>query len=310
MLSTAARERVRSTVPWWAKCALKLSLAQLRVNYHLLRAVALARHGGMCKPNYAFDTFRRHFDAADFCNKPGGFTLLELGPGDALSTALVAKAHGAASTWLVDVGPFATTDLRVYRGVARALAERGLTPPDLSSARSLEDVLASCSARYETGGLLSLRALPEASVDLVFSNSALQCVPSRELPEMMKELRRVLKPRGACVHSIDLRDMMGQSLNHLRFSDRVWDSSWFCRAGFHTNRLRFPEWVDLFERTGFEVEVSELNQWTSLPVRRESMARPYRDMPEEGLLVATVRVVLRRPPAAGSAGGTDAKAGV
>jgi hypothetical protein len=122
----------------------------------------------------------------------------------------------------------------------------------------------------------------------------------------MKELRRILKPGGACVHSIDLRDMMGQSLNHLRFSDRVWDSPWFRRAGFHTNRLRFPEWVELFERAGFEVEVSELNRWTSLPVRRESLARPYRDIAEEGLLVATVRLVLRRP-AAGSACGTGAR---
>jgi SAM-dependent methyltransferase len=291
---TSARDRLRSAAPWWGKCALKLALAPLSVDYRALRAFSLARHGGMRRPGFAFDAFRRHFHAADFGNKPAGFTVLELGPGDALSTAVVARAHGAASTWLVDVRPFATTDVAVYRRVARFVAEQGLTPPDLSTSRTLADVLASCSAHYETGGLASLRALPDASFDFIFSNSVLQCVPPAELPPTMDELRRLLRPPGACVHSIDLRDMMGQSLNHLRFPERVWDSAWFRRAGFYTNRLRFPDWMELFRRAGFEAEASEVNRWTNLPVARESLAYPYQDMTDESLLIATVRVVLRR----------------
>jgi SAM-dependent methyltransferase len=270
-----------------------LALAPLPVDYRALRALSLARHGGMRRPGFAFDVFRRHFDAADFGHKAGGFTVLELGPGDALSTAVVAKAHGAASTWLVDVRRFATTDVAVYQRVARFIAERGLTPPDLGSSLTLADVLASCSAHYESGGLASLRALPDASFDLVFSNSVLQCLRPGELPATMNELRRILRPHGACVHSIDLRDMMGQSLNHLRFPERVWDSAWFRRAGFYTNRLRFPDWMELFRRAGFEAEASEVNRWATLPVTREALARPYRDMTDESLLVATIRVVLR-----------------
>jgi len=291
---TSARDRLRSAAPWWAKCAMKLALAPLPVDYRALRAFSLARHGGMRSPGFAFDVFRRHFEAADFRHKAGGFTVLELGPGDALSTAVVAKAHGAASTWLVDVRPFATTDVAVYRRVARFVAERGLTPPDLASSRTLADVLASCSAHYGTGGVASLRALPDASFDFIFSNSVLQCVPPGELPATMRELCRVLRPQGACVHSIDLRDMMGQSLNHLRFPERVWDSAWFRQAGFYTNRLRFPDWMELFRRAGFEAEASEVNRWATLPVTREALARPFQDMTDESLLVATIRVVLRR----------------
>jgi SAM-dependent methyltransferase len=298
MLSVAARERVRSSVPWWAKCGLKLALAPLPVGYRALRALSLAGHGGMQRPDFAYEVFRRHFDAADVPRKPSGFTVLEMGPGDALSTAVIAKAHGAASTCMVDVGPFATTDVDLYRKMAQFLAARGMAAPDLSSARSLADVLASCCARYETGGLASLRALPEASIDFIFSNAVLQCLAPRDLRETMDAMRRVLHPQGVCVHSIDLRDMMGQSLNHLRFSDRVWESAWFRRSRFYTNRLRFHEWMALFRSAGFDVELSEVNRWTRLPVARESLARRYQHMAGEELLVANMRVVLRHAPAA------------
>ena len=296
MLSTRTRERIRSSTPWWAKCAVKLALVPVPVGYGVLRALSLARHGGMTRPVFAYDIFRLHFGGADFHHKSGGFTVLELGPGDSLAMALVARAHGAASTCHVDVGHFATGDVGVYRAAAAFLAERGLVPPDLSAAGSLADVMAACSARYETRGLDSLRGLPDASFDFVFSNSVLQCVAPAELPELMKELRRLVHPQGVCVHSIDLRDMMGHSLNHLRFTERVWDSAWFRKAGFHTNRLRYPDWLDLFRRAGFDAEASELNRWEALPIPRESIAEPYRDVAEADLLVATVRMVLRPVP--------------
>jgi SAM-dependent methyltransferase len=296
MLSVAARERLRSSVPWWLKCALKLALVSLPVDYRLLRGLSLAGHGGMRRPPFAHDAFRRHYEDGDFHRKAGGFTVLELGPGDALTAALVARAYGAASSCHVDVAPFATRDVAVYRAVARHLREQGLPAPDLSAAKSLEDVLAVCRGRYETRGLASLRALPGGSFDLIFSNGVLQCVPPALLLETLKETRRLLHPQGVCVHSIDLRDMMGHSLHHLRFGERVWESAWFRRAGFHTNRLRYSEWLRLFRSAGFDVRESEVNRWPTLPVARESLAPPYRDLPESDLLVSTIRVALSPSP--------------
>jgi SAM-dependent methyltransferase len=293
MISTATRERIRSSTPWWAKCALKLALVPLPVGYDALRALSLARHGGMMRPAFAYEAFRRHFDSADFRHKSGGFTVLELGPGDSLAAAVIAKALGASRTCHVDVGPFATGDVMVYKATALLLAEQGLKPPDLSAARSLGDVMAACSARYETGGLASLRALPEASFDFVFSNGVLQSVRRAEFAETMDQLRRVLHPGGVSVHSIDLRDTMGQSLHHLRFPEGVWESRWFRSAGFYTNRLRYSELMDSFRRAGFEPEPSEVNRWDRLPLPRNSLARRYRGLPDDDLLIATARVVLR-----------------
>jgi hypothetical protein len=297
-VSTKARVRkvVRAAVPWWAKGAFKLGLAHMPMGYAVLRSVALSRHGGMDSPAWAYDIFRRHFDRVDFPAKGAGFSLLELGPGDSLFTALIGRAHGASNICMVDVGPFANEELRLYRQMADFLAEKGLDAPAISDAKSISDVLAACGARYETNGLQSLRGLPDSSFDFVFSNAVLQAIRCEEVLDTLKELRRVIKPEGVSVHSVDLRDMMGQSLNHLCFSEKVWESGLFRRAGFHTNRLRLSEWQELARQAGFATELDEVNRWPQVPVARRKLAEPFKQMPDDELRVATVRLILRPIP--------------
>src|SRR5438477_7091727 len=122
----AARERIRSLTPWWAKMALKLAFAKSPLPYSYLRWLGLARHGGMENPAFAFDAFRRHYDHVEFRNKRGGFSMLELGPGDSLFNAIIATAFGATQIFMVDVGPFANPDLRLYRDMAAFLRSNGL----------------------------------------------------------------------------------------------------------------------------------------------------------------------------------------
>lgn len=295
-ITTSQREQVRRLVPWWAKCLLKLALAKAPVGYSVLRMTGLARHGGMESPDYAFEQFSKLFDGVDFARKANGFSALELGPGDSVSMALVLRARGAARTCHLDVGPFANHDVEIYRNIGRFLESRGLTPPDLSAARTFDDVLAACNARYETNGLQSLRAIPSASIDYLFSSGVLQSVQRNELEETLCECRRISREDGVGVHSVDLRDTMGQSLHHLRFSERVWESDWFRRAGFYTNRLRASELADLCRRCGFAVSLPEVNRWDKLPIPRKRLAPPYHDLGEDELRTATLRMVLRPVP--------------
>src|SRR5690554_4248279 len=61
---------------------------------------------------------------------PVGATILEMGPGDALSTALLAKKAGADRSILVDVGNFATRDMAFYEALAADIGlplQRGLS---------------------------------------------------------------------------------------------------------------------------------------------------------------------------------------
>lgn len=293
-IGVAQRERIRHAVPWWAKGAVKLALAKAPVGYTVLRHAGLARHGGMQRPEYVTRIFGELFDCAPFGRKAAGeFTALELGPGDSLGMAVLLHAHGAASSWHIDVAPFATREVDVYQRMAQHVAACGLAPPDLSHAACFDDVLAACHAQYETGGLESLQRVPGESVDFLFSNSVLQAVRRDDLEATLRECRRVTRADGVGVHNVDLRDMVGQSLHHLRFSERVWESPWFQHSGFYTNRLRLSELADLCRRCGFAVSLPEVNRWDRVPIPRQRLAPPYRDLSEDDLCAATVRMVLR-----------------
>jgi len=288
-----SRERVRSAIPWWAKLAVKLAIARLPVHYTVARSLALAKHGGMDRPAWAYKTFRQHFDNADFHAKTGGFTLLEMGPGDSLFSALIAKSLGASAVWLVDVDSFANLDVNLYRRMTQFLAEQGLTPPDLSAATSIDDVLTACSAHYLTNGLASWRQIASGSMDFIFSNTVLQHIARPEVEQTLAELRRVIHPQGCALHAIDFRDMMGQSLHHLRFSQALWESRWFRNSGCYTNRFRLPEMLTMIQSAGFDVVSINVDQWSELPIPRSQLAMPYREMSDEYLLPKTARLELR-----------------
>ena len=51
---------------------------------------------------------------------------------------------------------------------------------------------------------LAEAALPSNSVDTVYSISTIEHIPVDELPALMREIERILKPGGACVLTVDL----------------------------------------------------------------------------------------------------------
>ena len=283
---------MKAAIPWPVKMAAKLVLARLPVGYRRWKALGLFEHGTMERPDYSDSVFRTHFARSGLVGRRG-FTCLELGPGDTLFTALIARAHGAAASWLVDVGDFAEHDIAPYRAMALHLAEQGLAVPAASAFASLDDLLADCSARYLTGGLDALRRLPVASIDFQFSQAVLEHIRRRDFAEIAKELRRVLRPGGVASHRIDLRDHLGGALNNLRFPARLWEADWFAGSGFYTNRLRMSEMLASFRAAGFAVEIIAVERWPSLPTPRHRLAAPFRDLPEAELLVSGFDVVLR-----------------
>jgi len=284
---------MKTLVPWQLKIAAKIALSRLPVSHRLWRRVGLFEHGAMDQPEYAYVMFRRHFDRASFPRRTGGFVALELGPGDSLFSALIARAFGAAGSYLVDVGDLALRDVEPYQAMADYLAERGLPVPDAAQFSSLDELLAACGAQYLTAGLASLRNLPDQSVDFVWSQAVLEHIRKTDFLDTMRELRRVLRDDGVCSHRVDLKDHLGGALNHLRFSERVWESEWMAGSGFYTNRIRYSEMLRLFEQAGFAVEVVSVDRWDSLPTPRARLAGGFRELPDDELCVAGFDVVLR-----------------
>lgn len=282
-------------VPWQTKVAAKLVLAHLPVPYRAWKSLHLFEHGNMQRAEYALRGARYHL--APWLTQQQGSAEpwhgLELGPGDSVASALIAKALGAERVWLVDVGPFASREVALYRRIAAELRDADLEVPDLAAAASFEDVLAACGAVYLTEGTASLGQVPTASIDGCWSHAVLEHVRRAEFAPLLGELARVSKPCAVHSHKIDLRDHLRYALNSLRFSERIWESSTFARAGFYTNRLRRHEILALFEAAGFAAEVTDESSWERLPTPRRAMVEPFRSMPEEELLCAGFRAILR-----------------
>jgi hypothetical protein len=283
---------LKQHIPWQIKIVAKIILARLPLSYGFWEGLSLFKHGAMEQPEYAFDVFCRHFGQVQFPRKTGGLVGLELGPGDSLFSALIAKAFGAKSLYLVDIAPFASGDLSSYKSMASFLRQQGFEVAELENCQTVEELLEICSARYLTGGLSSLRKIPTGSVDFVWSHAVMQNIRRNEFFPILKELRRVQHADGCGSHRVDLRDHLGGALNNLRFQERVWESDLIANSGFYTNRIRYTEMLKLFREAGFEVEVTNVERWAQLPTARRKMAAPFRDLPEESLTVSGFDVLL------------------
>lgn len=275
---------------WRAKIAAKIVLSRVPVPRILLNKLGVFRHGFNAQAQYAYEVFKKHYDLVR--PKPG-FTSMELGPGDSLASAILTPAFDGAGSIQIDVAPFAREDVEIYRAIADFAEAQGRVPPAIGSVDNLSDVLKICNGRYLTEGLASLKSLPSASMDFIYSHAALEHVRASEFLDTMIETRRVLKPNGAASHQVDLRDHLDQSLNNLRFSDSVWESSFMANSGFYTNRISCSEMIGLMKEAGFDVEVVDVRRWDAPPLPRNTLAPQFRNRSDDDLTISGFVAVCR-----------------
>jgi SAM-dependent methyltransferase len=291
-MSVSVNENVKRRIPWFVKIPAKIALSRIPVGALLWQNLNLFRAGAMDNPSYAYNTFKKHYSAARRTDLRG-CTVLELGPGNSLLTALFARSLAADHTILVDSERLATQDLSIFSQAERMLSDLGLPIFGVSTSPSLDETLNRLNATYLTGGLNSLRSIGDGEVDFLFSNAVLEHIRLAEFAPLLKETRRVLKPGGAASHVIDFRDHLQNGLNHLRFSEKVWESEFMARSGFYTNRLSWPVMQNIFEEAGFAVEACSLERWQAgLPTPQRSMALPFRGRAPEELMTMLAHVVL------------------
>ncbi len=282
-----------SRLPWWAKLYAKLALARLPVPYSLWRKLKLFRHGQMNDPARAIHTFEKYYRRArEHVTIAPGFTVLEVGPGDSILSGLVARSMGASQVWLVDAGAFADTDVAACRRTLALLKQAGHADLDFGDVTTVDAVLSRTNVTYLTSGTESLASIPDASVDFFWSQVVLEHVPYDEFPIFLRQLRRIVKPDGIGVHSVDFRDHLSDALNNLRFSCETWESRAFRSSGFYTNRIRPGSMLSHFKEAGFDVEVVAETYWPQIPTPRDAMAAPFRELPDAELRLAEYEVTL------------------
>ena len=192
----------------------------------------------------------------------------EFGAGWSLGTALALAGLGVTRQTLVDIRPLSRAELvadtvrRLPEIAERAEVSLRLPPwpddPDLASALRTYGInyLAPCDAR-STG-------LGSDSIDVVTSTSTFEHIPKRDIVPILSECRRILQPSGMMSVWIDYKDHYASfddrisSYNFLTFDDRIW--RWYSPSLQYQNRLRHCEYVELFDRAGFEIlELDEID---------------------------------------------------
>lgn len=265
-----------------------------------------------------------------------GARVLEIGPGDSFGVALRFLAAGARQVVCWDRF-WSERDPAQQAGICRALLAR-LSPEERSRVAGAVDlegpgpVFKGGLLRYEYGRGIedALDVLEQGSFNLIVSRAVLEHLydPGRGLQAM----DRLLVPGGRMAHKVDFRDhgLLTASGHHplafLRYSDRVW--SWMTRDSGKPNRRLIDVYRAHLERLGhaftlYKVGVvgreeelvphpeklepgrhltpEELENVRAIQPR---LARRFRRMPLEDLVVSAVFLSSRKPDKPGEPPGS------
>jgi SAM-dependent methyltransferase len=246
----------------------------------------------MNNPKYSYGVFQHHFlKVKKFL--PDNFTLCELGSGDSISTALIAPCFGSSKTYLIDNGNFATRDISEYKKLYDFLTKKGFNGLVFDTSFDFNDILLNNNSYYLTKGINDLKKLETNSIDFVFSQATLEHIAFHDFIATQEQIHRILKPSGIVSHNIDLRDHLVGGLNNLRFSERIWEFDLMAKSGFYTNRIRYSQMLNIFKKTGFNVDAVIIETWDKLPIPRSKLSHDFRNLSDKDLCVSVFDVLLK-----------------
>ena len=276
------------------KIIVKIIISKLPVPYSFWKLIGLFKHGKMDSCEYAIKIFNLHYLRAFKKHEKRNITILELGPGDSIASALIGFSYGASNIFLIDVDNFASKNINFYKKLSEKLRSLKLTPPNLEKAKSIKDILNSTNSIYLTNGLDSLRSIKSNSVDFIWSHSVLEHIRKKDFLDVQIELKRILKPEGYISHNIDFQDHLDHGLNNLRFSEKLWESELFRKGGFYTNRIPAKAMHSLFRKVGFTIISESFGKWPKLPNSRKNMDKEFNIYSDLELINRTSNVLLQK----------------
>lgn len=196
-------------------------------------------------------------------------TVLEVGPGPFGRAAVAFYLMGADRIYAFDHLPLMRADwmsryvdtllanskrCAELLGLPENRVEERLTA--LSTLEAPEELFAALNLVYMAPADAASTSLPDGSVDLIFSYGVLEHIPTEDLERLMRESRRLLSVDGRAYHNIGLHDHfcgwgVDNAVDFLRYSDAAWRLIAGNSLAYH-NRLREPEYYDIFERCGLK----------------------------------------------------------
>jgi len=143
----------------------------------------------------------------------------------------------------------------------RPLAEVQAAYASLRNAKTTEEMLRTARIEYLAPHDAADTGLPDSSVDVVFSNSVLEHVPTDAILRIMRETRRILRKSGLAIHSANCGDHYAYfdhsitPVNYLKYPAQQW-SKWN-NSLLYQNRLRPSDFINLAEQSGLRIVLHE-----------------------------------------------------
>jgi len=225
-----------------------------------------------------------------------GLHIVEVGPGDYLTSGLSLLAAGAASYTAVDRFPgdhSGATAKEWYRGIQSAWSRffPSFPWPDYLKA---DDFPEGYPDRIEVLSTPVEELRQKRRYDVVCSYQVGEHVSDIHVFARMNAL--LLKPGGTAVHRVDFSphgcwSAYPDPLTFLRFPDWLWNL-----MGAHRgipNRHRHDEFCAAFEAAGLKVDATNLERYEPEQVDRARLVKRFQHAPQESLLVSAATYVCR-----------------
>jgi SAM-dependent methyltransferase len=240
-----------------------------------------------------FAQFRGYLDMGLRPSDLEGRDVLELGPGNNLSVAILCLAAGARRVVCIDRFRSRPNVVQVER--AYQLLHARLSEIERERCRDVFDGVRPDAPADPDGRLAYLwdcgiegaeKRLGIGRFDLIISTAVLEHVASVEAA--IRSMSKLLRPGGRIIHRVDLRsheDEESHPLEFLTHSVFVWRL-----MTSHTgepNRQRASEYCRLLEKYGFalsRLEVTRSVGRDEVEAIRPRLARPFRDLPGDDLM--------------------------
>ncbi len=277
---------------WLLKIVIKIIFSRLNIPYKFWKKLNIFRHGKMEDFSYARKIFEIHFRDMSEVNKIKNPVIMEIGPGDSLFSMVYSRRYSKEKFFFLDVNDFASKDLNLYFKLQKKLEKEHYLSNKLKKPfESFDKLLNFYNTKYLISGLESLREINDNSIDYIFSHSVMEHIRKYELNNLIKEMYRILKPNGVISHNINYKDHLGESLNNLRFSEKIWESDLFANSGFYTNRIPAVEMHQYFKNSGFNLFKEDYGRWDKLPISRSSLSKEFRKFTNDELARPTSRFI-------------------
>jgi hypothetical protein len=171
----------------------------------------------------------------------------------------------------------------------------------LLNAKDLDSLLKQAQLEYYAPTDARATSLLPNSVDLVFSNTVMQQVPTEVIRGLMRESMRILRPGGLSLHNVGCNDQYAfmdrriSFVNFLQYSESQW-RKWNNSLQYQ-NRLRAPEFLMLAADAGLEVIYK---QTAVRPGTREALATleiapEFHQFSLEDMAITTVDFISKKP---------------